>query len=307
MIEALDHGRKLPICLRKYAKGEVECDGRPRARSEHDRMPCVYRDRCVALQRVMKVQRTPARELLKLRKVVDVDNQRRVYAFATGDGQEFQTMLNRAIDRYGIRNGRVTIRHPQEEPPRKKRTIKNRSDESKAKSTKALKKARKEASRVLKQKAADDLEATTELVKWFLSRLQRKTRRKVSEDREAAVLGELFVVDRIESSRYVTVYCKSQKRDKKRKKMVESRKPVVSVVLAARTHSLNFRFPVDVDDFNEAIAEGDRDRVGLEEFDEGRFKAKSNPLDREGISIVADSIAVAIRKGIMKLPKVAKA
>ncbi len=306
MSDALDHGRKLPICIRKYQKTDIQCDGRPGARSEHERMPCVYRDRCVALQRVMKVRRIPARDLLKLRKVEDVDGRRRVYAFATGDSEEFQTMLARAIDRYGVRNGRVTIRHPQEEPPRKKRTIKNRSDESKAKSTKALVGARKEATRVLKQKAVHDLEATTELVEWFTIRLQKKTKRKIVE-RSDAKIGELFVVDRIESSRYVTVYCKTLKRDRRKKKMVDSRRPVVCVVLAVRTHSLNFRFPVGPKELSAVIPKNDRDRVGLEPFSEGRFKSKTNPLDREGVSIVVDSIAVAIRRGIMKLPKVVKA
>ena len=291
----MDHGRKLPICLRKYESGNVECDGKPRSKNDKDRMPCVYRDRCVALQRLMKVKKWRAREILKLRKIKDVDNRRRTYAFAIGDSDEFQATLNRAIDRYGIRSGRVTIKVPQEDKPKKKRKIVSRSQESKDKSTKALKKARKFASEALAKKAQADLEATEKLVTWFIDRLKKKTDRKICDVRGQAEVGELFVVDRIESSRYVTVYCKTEEK---------KRRPVVCMRFKSRTRKLQFRLPLDPEKYKKTLAAGDVEKIGPASFSEGRFKCKTKPLDREGVSIVADSIAVAIRKSIMKLPKV---
>lgn len=292
----MDHGRKLPVCLRKYESGNTECDGRRRAKTQRDRMPCVYRDRCVALQRLMKVKKWKARDILKLRKIRDLDQRRRTYAFATGDAEEFQATLNRAIDLYGIRNGRITIKVPSEEKPKKKRKIINRSQESKDKSIAALKTARKFASKALRKKAKEDLAETKKLVVWFLERLKKKSKRRIAGSKAKANVGDLFVSDRIESSRYVTVYCKTEG---------SKRRPVVCIVLASRTRKLQFRLPLEPDKFKKALAITDVERVGPVPFDEGRFKCKTEPLDREGVSIVADSVAVAIRRGIMKLPKVA--
>jgi len=297
----VDHGRKLPVCLRKYDRGNVECDGRPRARTEQERMPCVYRDRCVSLQRLMKIGDHKARDLLKLRKVRDPDGKRRVYAFSIEDSDDFQRWLMRGIDRYGIRNGRVTIRHPEEEKPRKPRVIKNRSEESKKKSADALVKARKHAAKALKEKATDDLDATQKLLRWFLSRLQRATKRPFAKDEKRAKLGHLFIVDRIDSSRYVTVYAKVLKKTKKR--VIEIRKPVVLVVLAARSHSLQFRTTLEPAKLTKCIAKSNRSKVGIEAFAEGRFNSKTIPVGKEGASIMAEAIAKAIERGTIKLPK----
>lgn len=300
----VDHGRKLPVCIRKYDRGNVECDGRPRARTERDRMPCVYRDRCVSLQRLIKIGSHKARDLLKLRKVRDPDGKRRVYAFAIQDGEEFQRWLMRGIDRYGIRNGRVTIRHPEEDKPRKPRVIRNRSEESKKKSADALVIARKHAAAALKEKAAGDLDATQKLLQFFVIRLQRSTKRPFARGEKQAKIGQLFVVDRIDSSRYVTVYAKILKVTKKR--TVEIRRPVVSIVLAARSHSLHFRTTLEPARLQKCMSKASRGKVGVEDFDEGRFKSKTFSVGREGASIVADAIAKAIERGIIKLPRAEK-
>lgn len=298
----VDHGRKLPVCIRKYDRGNVECDGRPRARTEQDRMPCTYRDRCVSLQRLIKIGSHKARDLLKLRKVRDPDGKRRVYAFAINDGEEFQRWLMRGIDRYGIRNGRVTIRHPDEEKPRKPRVIRNRSEESKKKSAAALVVARKYAATALKEKAVEDLGATQKLLQWFMVRLQRATKRVFARDEQRAKIGQLFIVDRIGSSRYVTVYAKVPKATKKRR-VIEIRRPVVSIVLAARSHSLQFRTTLEPPRLVKCMAKQSRAKVGVEDFDEGRFKSKTFPVGKEGASIMAEAIAKAIDRGIIRLPR----
>lgn len=298
----VDHGRKLPLCLRKYDRGNVECDGRPRAKTERDRMACVYRDRCVSLQRLIQIGGHKARDILKLRKVRDPDGKRRVYAFAINDGEEFQQWLTRGIDRYGIRNGRITIRHSEEEKPRKPRVIRNRSEESKQKSVQALVKARKHAAKALSEKAVEDLEVTRKLLQWFLTRLKRETKRPFAKSEKQAKIGHLFLIDRVESSRYVTVYGKTVKVTKS-KRTVEVRKPIVSVVLAARSHSLIFRSTMEPERFEKSIVKSLRSKVRVEKFGEGRFRSKTIPLDKEGASIVASAIAKAINRGNIKLPK----
>ena len=300
-VKEIYHGRKLPICLRKYSRGDVECDGRQRAKKDRDRIPCVYRDRCVALQRLIKTNGLKARELLKLRKVRDIDGKRRVYAFAIEDSERFQQRLIRVIDRYGIRNGRITIRHPEEER-KKPRKIVHRSEESKEKSRKALVKARKEASKAIKQKADRDVNSTMKLVEWFISRFQKKVGRKVHTDHKGIDIGELFIVDRVDSSRYVIIYAKTYKLKKGR--VIETRRPVVRINLATRTHTLQFRVTMTQNQLKKVLSKKSSVKVGIMPFEFGRFRAKTFPLDTEGCSIVADGIAKAIVTGIINLPDI---
>jgi hypothetical protein len=298
----LDYGRKLPVCLRKYDRGNPECDGRPRARTPEERMPCVYRDRCVALQRLVRVQGHKARDLLKLRKVRDPDGKRRVYAFAVGDSEAFQQWLTRAIDRYGIRNGRLTIRHPDEEKPRKPRKVRSRSDESKRKSVHALVKARQFATRALREKSRKDLAATRKLVLWFVSRLQRALQRTLAADQASAEVGQLFLIDRFKSSRYVTLYAKSIKRDLNGRRKRISRRPIARAVLAVRTHSLQFHFPFDRATLESLLSAQALKKVSPVDFVEGRFLSSTCLVSKEGASLAAEVIARAFHKGIIRLP-----
>lgn len=296
-------GRKLPVCLRKYDRGNPECDGRARARTPEERMPCVYRDRCVALQRLVRVKGYKARDLLKLRKLRDPDGKRRVYAFSVGDSDAFQSWLIRAIDRYGIRNGRITIRHPEEDVPRKPRKIRNRSEESKAKSVKALVKARQFATRALREKAREDLDATRVLLQWFVSRLQRETRRNLAEDLASAEVGQMFLIDRFKSSRYVTLYAKVIKRAPNGTRKRVTRRPIACIVLAVRTHSLQFRFPFDRATLEGLLPAQALKKIMPADFSEGRFHSRTCLVGKEGASLAAEVIARATNKGIIRLPK----
>ncbi len=299
----VDFGRKLPVCLRKYDRGNPECDGRARARTAEERMPCVYRDRCVAVQRLIRVKGHKARDLLKLRKVRDVDGKRRVYAFAVGDSEAFQQRLVRAIDKYGIRNGRITIRHPDEDTPRKPRKIRNRSEESKKKSANALVKARHFATLALREKAREDLDATRELLQWFVSRLQRATRCPLATDQAGAEVGQLFLIDRVDSSRYVTLYAKIIKRGPNGSRKRLSRRPIACVVLAVRSHSLQFRFPFDRATLESLLPAQAMKKVVPADFVEGRFRSRTCQVGKEGASLAAEVIARALNKGIIRVPK----
>lgn len=300
----VDYGRKLPVCLRKYDLGNPECDGRARARTPEERMPCVYRDRCVALQRLVRLKGYKARDLLKLRKVRDPDGKRRVYAFSVGDSEEFQLRLVRAIDRYGIRNGRVTIRHPDEERPKRPRKIKNRSDESKAKSAVALVKARKYAIEALRKKARTDMGATRELLEWFVMRLRQAAKEHpYALDQTNARVGDLFLIDRVETSRCVTLYIKTLNRGPKLNRKRLSRKPLANIVLGVRSHSLQFRFPFNRATLESLLPAQAIKKVAPADFNEGRFLSRTCQVGKEGASLAAEVIARALNKRIIRVPK----
>jgi hypothetical protein len=183
-----------------------------------------------------------------------------------------------------------------------------RSEEAKEKSRKALIKARKEASRVISEKADKDVRETNKLVHWFISRFEKKVGRKVHDSRDGIDIGELFVVDRVESNRYVVVYAKTYKiRDGKGKKkttIVETRTPVVRINLATRTHTLQFRVTIPPNKLKKVLSKSSSVKVGVIPFRWGRFRAKTFPVDIEGCSIVADGIAKAVLNGTIKLPDI---
>jgi hypothetical protein len=295
MTEA-DYGKKLPVCIRKYERGNIECDGRSRARDPHEKASCFFRDRCAALRHLVKLRRYKARDLVKLKKVRDKDNKRRTYAFSVSDSDEFQRWLLRAVDKYGIRNGRVTIRHPKEEKAPKKivsKTRRKRSDASKEASTKGLAVARKAAVKAIKKKSVRNLDATLETVEWFLSRLQRSTGIPVAKDRSSAKEGQMYTVDRVGVSRYIAICVMGKRRSI----------PLVRVMLSIRTHLVWFKLPLTPDEFSGCVPNSLESKLGIEPCGEGRFKSKTTIVDREGCSIVAKAIADAVDCGLLNLSR----
>lgn len=300
--DTIDYGKKLPICIHKYERGNIECDGRPRAKSMNDKIPCVYRDRCVAMQQLIKLKGMRVRELVKLRKIRDIDGKRRVYAFSSGDSKSFQRRLIHIIDRYGIKNGRITIRHPKEEKPKKQRKQIIRSEEAKQKSIKALKKARIAAARALKDKAERDMDATKEIFYWFLSRFEKKCKKRVYKNNTNVGVGDFFIIDKIKRSKYAKIYVKTTTVIKKhgKKTIGEIKKPIVCVVLTTRNHGIQFRTTLKPEQFDDILSKENIKKLGIVSFSEGKYKSKTSPVGKEGVSIFVDALNKAIKEGMIK-------
>lgn len=297
MKETLDPNGRMPRCIRKYDRNAAECNGREKARSDEERIPCIFRDRCVALQRLMKRHNYRARDILRHRKFRDQDGRRRIYAFPKIDPDKFKLWLIRGIDRYGIRDGRVTILRLDEAPPQRQRVT--RSPEARQRLAVQLIKAREKAMVSLQEKSRADMEASLQLLQWFLARLKRSLKRDFMASPGLAEPGDLFVSDRLKVSRYLTVYAKTG--DTRSKEY--SRRAVVCCVLAPRTRSLRLFFPIAPQTFLECLPSEHRGRVPVAPLTSGRFRSRTRPLGKEGVSLAADALTVAIKKGKLVLPE----
>lgn len=296
MKETLDPNGRMPRCIRKYDRNDPECNGRERARTEHERMPCLFRDRCLALQRLMKRHNYAARDILRHRKFRDQDGKRRVYAFPKMDPEKFKLWLIRGVDRYGIRDGRATIVRIDEQSPIRK----SRHWSPEARRLKALQlvKAREKAVLSLREKTAQDLEASLQLLQWFLVRLQKLLKREFRLTVGQAEAGELFIADRLKASRYLTIYVKTADRRTK----TSSRRPIVCCILAPRERALQLFLPIAPDSFLKCLDERHRNRCPVAPIIRGRFRARTRPLGKEGVSLVAEALTTAVKRGVLSLP-----
>jgi len=304
MNKQLDYGKKMPICLRKYERGNVECDGRPGAKSKDERVPCVYRDRCVALQKLIRVKNISVKSLLKLRKIKDVDGARRVYSFSIGDSEKFQQWLARIIDRYGIVNGRITIRHPKEEKPRKKRKFVERSEDAKKKSIKALVKARQYAAKKHAEKACESFDSTKDVLAWFVKQFQAVMGTTIilnDSNVKRMGIGEYFFVNRVKTTKYVTLYIQGKKLANRGRSVVYVKKriPITRIVLSTSVRGLQFKTTMDVDTFESIIPKASKKKLKVFPFNEGRYRSKTNSVGKEGVSVFVEILKKAIDNRII--------
>jgi len=113
----------------------------------------------------------------------------------------------------------------------------------------------------------------------------------------------MFLIDRFKSSRYVTLYAKVINRAPNGTRKRVSRRPIACIVLAVRTHSLEFRFPFDRTTLESLLPAQALKKIMPAEFSEGRFRSRTCQVGKEGASLAAEVIARATNKGIIRLPK----
>lgn len=280
--------KKLPKCIGHYEPGELICDGDPRGGSDYDRMPCVMRDRCAALGLHCSERKISVSTLVRTERIKDQDGKSRRYAFARSGDDSLQELLNKVIRRYGITNGRVTKSGEVDKPKSKKSAPKTRR--ARARQVPSGE-ARKLATQALKAKASEAMGKARKVIRWWCVQLSEITGRHVVADRREAEPGDLFLVDNLEKSKYISVYCA----------LPGGRRSGVAVVIPQmRTGQLNFQVAAAPGDFSTEH----RKRLRPQDED-GRFRSKISHLDKEGAHIVAEAIHDLIQRGIIESPPVA--
>ena len=280
----------MPKCLGHYDVGDEVCDGDPSGETEEDKMSCVFRDRCAALKQHCEHKGFQPEQFVKIRKVEDDDGERRAYAVAKGDDEQFAQQLAKWSKRWGISNGRVTKKSPDDSKPPKTGGKKKKPARSVKDRPAPTAEARKKAKAAVAEKAEESLGQAYEMCSWFTKCLQEATGRKVADIPEAAEPGELFVIDRMEKSRYASVYCRKGR----------SGKVAVAVVLPhTRSSTCQIRLPAEAD-VVEATSEGEK--LGVASINDGKFKARTKKLDKEGMATAADVVARLVKGGTIELP-----
>lgn len=280
--------KRLPKCIGNYDVGDDICDGDPRADDEHDKLPCVFRDRCAALRKHCSVSEQLLTIHIKTKRVKDKDGEHRTYAFSKGDDETFSESLAKWADRWGIKNGRVTRTEPRKVKKPKTGPAKQRTKQARPVKPPSAD-ARRKAREALAVSAEQSLKDAYGEVTWFTKCLVDNTLREFVSRPTEAEIGELFLVDRLGKSRYAAVYCRAAHG----KKIA-----VASIYPHTRLGTCQVRFPVGPDAFTEAHVK----RLSLIAINDGRFKSRSGKLDREGTSIATEAIAALIERGSLQLP-----
>lgn len=278
--------KRMPQCIGNYDIGDLVCDGDPKGASEHERMPCYFRDRCAALKQHCSFTGREPSEYVKLRKYPDDSDEIQTYAVARGDDAKFVEQLARWIRRWGVRNGRVTRRTPAADshaPPRGRKPPKFKDARLR---TPPSADARRKARAAIAAKAEESLAEAYKLAAWFTKCLQDATGLRISERAASAAEGELLIVDRMSGSRYLAVYCSAKD---------GQRHAIASVYPSTRSGEVQVRFPVEPAAFKGVS------RFEIFPIKDGKFKSRSGKLDKEGAARAAEVIASLIQRGTINL------
>jgi len=274
--------RKMPPCLGGYENKDKICDGNPKAKDEGEHAPCLFRDRCVGFQCLLKDLAAAgkpgdAEDYLSVKKVDGEE-----FAFAKKSGDALELAIDKRIAKYGVKDGKITVPRGRKEKPSKKAPA-----ASKKASAKGAVQESKEP-----DESADD---ARELCAWFTSKLQEATGRAVHDLPGDCEAGELFIIDRHEKSNYAAVYARGD---------VSHKVAVASMYPNRRTGTLQIRVAAPFEAFMKGLSKASRSALEPEDYTgkDGRFRVRISGLDKEGASIVAESVSAAISSGIINLP-----
>lgn len=278
----LENKKKYPRCIGYYSRKDIQCDGDRQGDSAVDRMPCVMRDRCVALRRHCESNSLRVSNYMKRERILDDDGDRRTYCFTYLEDEDLRIMLNKTIEAWGIINGRITRKEPatievKSKKRKKANTLRNTRPVSEA--------TKKKITKAKKSSDNDALDRARELCMRFVDRLSRLSDRKVSNSKNSSI-GDLVVIDRMKNSRYISIYLEASKH----------RRIAVAVVCPSiRTRRVEIRIAAPLEHFKKT----EIDKLFLIDFSDGKFIVKTGKIDIEGMAIVAEIICRFMREGII--------
>ena len=112
-------------------------------------------------------------------------------------------------------------------------------------------------------------------------------------ERQAAMPGQLYTIDRRVNSGYFTIYCKSPTgRDV----------PFVSVLLKPRTKQIHIELTVSVKMLQSRLSKIKLKKLKLKQIKGRVFRSRIVAIDKERAAIVAESIQELIEAKVVKLP-----
>lgn len=289
---------RAPLCVSEYEIGDKQCDGDPDGETTDDKAPCGWRDRCAALQCYLAESSREMSEFVELKAAKDpyiVTNEETgeeitryddsQYAYAIGPWKKFEEMCDKHVQRYGIKEGKPNT-DPVGDPPAKKPQV------DKRRFLKPSKKAQRAAKKAISKSAKNRRGKLQILFQHFLRHLATElkgTGYRFVTSKQALGRRCLYVVDRLEKSGYMSVYCNNP----------TGRDAVVATAkFKPRGLVLDLSLTVGVDDVSGAKKKG----LGLVPIDDGLFKSLAPGLGTEGVALAAETIAALVRSGKIILP-----
>jgi hypothetical protein len=275
--------KRMPRCLGAFEEDDPQCDGNPVGKTEGARAPCVYRDRCAGFVKLMDITKRPRDYFVRTLDTVPHAGAKPVtYTFANHDG--FEEQVNEQILLFGIQSGRARYDKPLKPkivPKKTPKVVGLRAPGGKV--SKPSKVFARAGAKARSKQTRDGREKSKEVGQWYIKRVSTRLGRKVAAFEESARPGELFLVDRLESSNYCALYCKGKTR----------RIAITSYLYKPNKGLIEVRLAVPFQHYMTVCSRSERDELAPVDHTgkDGAFKVRIMEVDSHRASMIAETLA----------------
>lgn len=290
----------IPRCFAFYDEGDSTCDGDGGADP-----PCAMRDRCSAMKANLADK---GEELSQYGRVKGEQ-------FAPKGGFDvLAAKCDELIEEYGVKDGAVMgsaleesaeaeaeaeaveeptpVPTPKPKKPKKiARPYKDTHKQDRRKFLRPGLKARRAARKAIERIAKEKRKELREMLRNFVVQLsEAMPEYNWARPLEAVAPGYLYIQDRLRSSDYATVYCRtSHGRDV----------AVVNIQIKPRDMTATLGLPFEPS----VMSASARSVLKPRPFSDGAFRYRTDHLDQEGLATAALAIAKACKIGAISLPR----
>lgn len=263
----------VPYCVGEYDPEEPTCNGKPKAKNAYRRKPCTWRNRCAAFQEYMNASGSSYEDHIDL--IPDETPGDGDYIGLPKRGRPaFIAWCDVLAGKYNIVNGVVV-----QKVEKKKKA--------------PLKRARRASVRRVREKArARKLVLDTLFEHFKIHFIENLETYRFTPPRGVVRPGRFYVVDRRRTSKYISVYCKVPG---------VLGTPVALIRFKPRTMTFDIELPIGTLDFDGIGAEIMK-KIHPRPIEDGRFKSVCIGMDKEGVALVAQTIAKMVKRGKIELP-----
>lgn len=287
--------KRMPRCLGAFEEDDPQCDGNPVGKTEDSRAPCAYRDRCAGFVKLMDITKRPRDYFVRTIETVTHAGAKPV-AYTFANHEVFDEQVNEQILLYGIQGGRARYNKPLKAKIVSKKTpkvVNLRAPGGKAaKPSKAFARA---GAKARSKQTRDGREKSKEVGQWYIKRVSTRLGRKVAAFEESARPGELFLVDRLESSNYCALYCKGKTR----------RIAITSYLYKPNKGLIEVRLALPFLDYMTACSRSEREALAPVDHTgkDGAFKVRITEVDSHIASVIAETLSKVDKRSGFSFPE----
>ncbi len=273
-------------CIGDYDVGDATCVG-----EAADELPCSWKERCEALQRHLKATGKDIEEYVAAR-AVPGDGEEVVVAEPVNGAKAFAKFCDRLIRIEEKRKAKATKKALKK---RKKKGTKRDKLYDKRRDGPTTK-AKAAAKRALRKRAHDRRQALMAMFDGFKSALaEQMPSLDFATAGQVVSPGQLFIVDRIETSGYMSVYCQSSQ---------GWNAPLISLRFRTATLAFDAHLPVEVEILKERLSKATFRKLSPESVEKnGKFKSVMSKIGKMELALLAEAIVGLVDGGIIVLPE----
>ncbi len=265
-----------PDCVGTYEEDHTTCNGQPRGKSEEDRAPCAWLNRCVGL-------------LLYCADRGEVPE----FVVAHRTYEQLVRLCEQAIGEHGVVNGVVGAPTTEQKKPstKKRKPAPNPTPSPSATPRQRRRQRRSLACRIGRNSPQP---AFRELVKRFEAQLRKGLPgvRFVTNGVQVLVRpGAVYRIDRTARTGYVAWYCTT----------LDGPRPLARVRFLPRTEELNVEIPITKSQLRKCLAKDAFASLNVRAWVSGYFHSRCQHLGDAAVDLCATTVAELVLDGSLRL------